>query len=79
MENKVIAKEYVDKNYIYKDVIRKKIEELTKERKYLISKENFEVEADEITATNVEGINDLINYHSKGIMVKILREILEDK
>ena len=26
MENKVIAKEYVDKNYFSKDLIRKKIE-----------------------------------------------------
>ncbi len=30
MENKVIAKEYVDKNYIHKDLIRVAIEELEK-------------------------------------------------
>lgn len=29
MENKVIAKEYVDKNYIHKDLIKNKIKELT--------------------------------------------------
>ena len=28
MENKVIAKEYVDKNYIHKDKIREKIDEI---------------------------------------------------
>ena len=30
MENKVIAKEYVDKNYVSKDLIRVAIEELEK-------------------------------------------------
>ena len=29
MENKVIAKEYVDKNYVHKDKIRNKIKDLT--------------------------------------------------
>ena len=28
MENKVIAKEYVDKNYVHKDVIRDKMQKL---------------------------------------------------
>lgn len=28
MENKVIAKEYVDKNYIHKDVIREELKKL---------------------------------------------------
>ena len=31
MENKVIAKEYVDKNYVHKDKIREKIEWIDKE------------------------------------------------
>ena len=30
MENKVIAKEYVDKNYIHKDVIREELKKLKK-------------------------------------------------
>lgn len=30
MENKVIAKEYVEKNYIHKDVIREELKKLQK-------------------------------------------------
>jgi hypothetical protein len=32
MENRVIVKEYVDKNFIHKDVFRKFVEELKKDK-----------------------------------------------
>lgn len=42
MENKVISKEYVEKNYIHKDVIIKKIEEYQNMIKKLNSKSDIE-------------------------------------
>ena len=67
-------------NYVVsKDKIRDKIEELNKESKDLIKKGNFESRNDGFEATDIEGLNDLINYQSKGIIIKILQELLEEE
>lgn len=73
--------EYQDllENSISKDKIRDKIEELNKESKDLIKKGNFESRNDGFEATDIEGLNDLINYQSKGIIIKILKELLKEE
>ena len=74
-----IEEKYIEENFISKDKIRDKIEELNKESKDLIKKGNFESRNDGFEATDIEGLNDLINYQSKGIIIKILKELLKEE
>lgn len=57
MENKVIAKEYVDKNYVHKDVIRRYLD---------IAIKYNELNPYDLSETN-------------GRVIRVLKEILEDK
>lgn len=57
MENKVISKEYVDKNYVHKDVIRRYLE---------IAIKYNELNPYDLSETN-------------GRVIRVLKEILEDK
>lgn len=64
MENKVIAKEYVDKNYIHKDLIRVAIEELEKK-----------MQEDEVDEFGIHSISWL----ALDWTYDYLKELLEDK
>lgn len=65
MENKVISKEYVDKNYVHKDKIRKIIKNIEKE-----------MEKDEVDDF---GIHSLQWLAMDWIVDYLKRELLEDK
>lgn len=67
MENKVIAKEYVDKNYISKQKIIDKIDEINQEYLQFLNKEGVSFEVSNINGQR----NDAMNI--------VLRELLEDK
>lgn len=66
MENKVIAKEYVDKNYINKQKIIDKIDEINQEYLQFLNKEGVSLEVSNINGQR----NDAMNI--------VLRELLED-
>ena len=57
MENKVIAKEYVDKNYIHKDVIRKYREKFIKDNK---TDSVFMTQSSQINTSLIEFCNLLL-------------------
>ena len=57
MENKVIAKEYVDKNYVYKDLIRKYREKFIKDNK---TDSVFMTQSSQINASLIEFCNLLL-------------------
>lgn len=67
MENKVIAKEYVENNYISKQKIIDKIDEINQEYLQFLNKEGVSLEVSNINGQR----NDAMN--------TVLRELLEDK
>ena len=66
-QNKVIAKEYVENNYISKQKIIDKIDEINQEYLQFLNKEGVSLEVSNINGQR----NDAMN--------TVLRELLEDK
>ena len=67
--NKVISREYVEKNYIHKDKIREKIKKLEREFDFYAGREHWEWQDGEFDG---EVCDDLAN------KISILKEILEE-